>query len=224
MAGSTRNSSSPPEMPEPTARARPAFVIAAFALIIVWGASGERPRHASGPDVVARACAGCHAGGTNGAPRIGDAAAWASRSARGLSSLTTTALEGVRTMPAHGGTPTLGDLEMRRAITHMVNQSGGNWAEPVDRRNLPASRGGQEIVEGQCVKCHGKGFAGAPRIGNRDAWVERGRLGFDGLVRSAINGHGAMPARGGMADLTDAEVRRAVAYMVDASVKPKARQ
>jgi len=32
-------------------------------------------------------------------------------------------------------------------------------------------------------------------------------------VRSAIHGHGPMPARGGLADLTDAEIRGAIVYM-----------
>ncbi len=35
------------------------------------------------------------------------------------------------------------------------------------------------------------------------------------LVRSAINGHGGMPPRGGMANLTDNEIRSALAYMLN---------
>jgi hypothetical protein len=36
---------------------------------------------------------------------------------------------------------------------------------------------------------------------------------MDYLVRSAIRGHGGMPPRGGQANLTDAEIRNAIAYM-----------
>ena len=35
------------------------------------------------------------------------------------------------------------------------------------------------------------------------------------LVRSAINGHGGMPPRGGVANLTDAEVREAITFMLN---------
>ena len=47
----------------------------------------------------------------------------------------------------------------------------------------------------------------------------RARDGFDSLVQSAIRGHGQMPARGGMADLTDAEMRDAVAFMFERSAR-----
>ena len=40
------------------------------------------------------------------------------------------------------------------------------------------------------------------------------------MVRSAIHGHGGMPARGGMADATDAEIRAAVLYVFNAGSKP----
>ena len=40
-------------------------------------------------------------------------------------------------------------------------------------------------------------------------------LGQDALTASAIAGKGAMPPRGGGADLTDTEVKRAVAYLVN---------
>jgi hypothetical protein len=39
------------------------------------------------------------------------------------------------------------------------------------------------------------------------------KRGLDATVASATKGHGAMPARGGMADLTDKELRAAILYM-----------
>jgi cytochrome c5 len=192
-------------------------VFAALFAMNVAGATGDR----TGKEVVDHVCAACHAQGVNGAPKIGDAKAWDARSRRGLSSLTGAALEGVRKMPPHGGSLSLSDIEIKRAITYMVNQSGGSWVEPIDRRHLPSERTGQQIVQTQCVKCHGTGLDGAPRIGDKGAWIERAKLGFDSVVRSAINGHGAMPARGGMANLTDAEMRSAVTYMFQQSVSGK---
>lgn len=83
-----------------------------------------------------------------------------------------------------------------------------------------AQRSGESIVTTQCAKCHGSGVAGAPKIGDREAWSARVKPGVDTLVRSAIKGHGSMPARGGMADLTDPEIRDAVIYMVTKSIAP----
>jgi cytochrome c5 len=174
-----------------------------------WAATGDR----SGKEVVDTTCASCHGTGANGAPKIGDKKAWSERSQKGLSSLTANALQGIRQMPPHGGNPGLTDLEIRRAITYMVNASGGHWREHIDKANPPGARGGEQIVRAQCVKCHETGVGGAPRIGDRAAWTPRMKQGLDTVVRSAINGHGGMPARGGMADLTDAEMRSAVIYM-----------
>jgi cytochrome c5 len=83
-----------------------------------------------------------------------------------------------------------------------------------------AQRSGEYIVSTQCAKCHGPGVAGAPKIGDREAWSTRVKPGVDALVRSAIKGHGGMPSRGGMADLTDPEIRDAVIYMVTRSIAP----
>ena len=76
-----------------------------------------------------------------------------------------------------------------------------------------AARTGEQIVQQQCVKCHEAGIDGAPRIGDREAWIPRIRQGLELTVQSAIRGHGKMPARGGMAELTDPEMRAAVVYM-----------
>ena len=196
-----------------------AFLLAAAAL----APQGARAQATdlSGKEVVDAVCAKCHRGGANGAPRIGDKQAWSQRESRGLSGLTASALTGIRKMPSHGGEMSLSDMEIKRAVTYMVNQSGGKWTEPVDKRTKAAPRSGEQIVKAQCSKCHAEGRGGAPKIGDRDAWIPRLKDGLDNTVRSAINGHGGMPARGGMANLTDAEIRNAVNYMVTTSIAPR---
>ena len=87
-------------------------------------------------------------------------------------------------------------------------------------------RSGAEIVQAQCSHCHAAGTAGAPKIGDKAAWVPRLNKGIDTLVHVAIRGHGGMPPRGGKADLTDTELRAALLYMFDpagsAKVPPQA--
>ncbi len=169
----------------------------------------------TGKEIVDAQCIACHGTGAKGAPKIGDRKAWAKRAAEGLTSLTRTALEGIRQMPPHGGNPNLTDIEIERAITYMVNQSGGHWSEPTDKTSRPVDRSGEQIVRERCATCHQTGEGGAPRIGDRSAWIPRLKQGLDSVVRSAINGHGGMPARGGQADLTDAELRSAIVYMMN---------
>jgi cytochrome c5 len=86
----------------------------------------------------------------------------------------------------------------------------------------PAQRSGEQIVKQQCAKCHQTGVGGAPKIDDRTAWAPRMKQGLDATVRSAIKGHGKMPARGGLADLTDSELRAAIVYMFypAATLKP----
>jgi hypothetical protein len=76
------------------------------------------------------------------------------------------------------------------------------------------------VVKAQCVKCHRDGASGAPKIGDREAWVPRMKQGLDTLARSAIRGHGGMPPRGGQANLTDTEIRAAIAYMFNPAGSP----
>lgn len=172
---------------------------------------GEAPR--TGKEIVDANCAACHAKGRKGAPRIGDRQAWSTLASRGLTGLTDSAIKGVRQMPAHGGNPGLSNSEIERAIIYMVNQSGGQWVEPIDVAKPAGERSGQQVVQEQCSKCHETGKNGAPRIGDRAAWIPRLNHGLDTTVRSAINGHGGMPPRGGKANLTDRELRSAVIYM-----------
>ena len=201
-------------------RSRSVFVVWPMAATLIVGlaapmsaACAER----SGKQVVEAACIACHGKGVNGAPRIGDHKAWSALEARGLTALEQSALKGIRNMPAHGGNPGFTDVEVARAITYMVNQSGGNWKEPVSRTTPERRRTGAEVVKARCAECHETGKGGAPKIGDQAAWIPRLKPGIDVLVSSAINGHGGMPARGGLANLTDAEIKDAITYMINRS-------
>ncbi|HXZ49827.1 MAG TPA: c-type cytochrome [Usitatibacter sp.] len=199
-------------------RALPMATGAAVAVALLAAAPLAARADRTGKEVVDQVCIKCHGTGKEGAPRIGDRKAWEARYARGLTSLSQSAIEGVRKMPPHGGNMALTDLELERAITYMVNESGGHWSEPINRAKPPPPRSGKYIVDTICAKCHATGVGGAPRIGDSAEWIRRAKQGFDSLVRSAINGHGGMPSRGGKADLTDTEIQLAVTYMFQHSV------
>ena len=80
-----------------------------------------------GASVYQNACMACHAAGIAGAPRVGDAAAWAPRIAQGDEKLYTNAIQGLAGqagyMPAKGGNMSLSDDEVKAAVDHMVAQS-----------------------------------------------------------------------------------------------------
>lgn len=85
------------------------------------------------------------------------------------------------------------------------------WSGPASAAR--AERQGKDVYAAACIDCHQEGRHGAPRVGDRPAWIPRLREGLDVLVDKAVQGHGAMPARGGMASLSDAELRGAIVYM-----------
>lgn len=74
-------------------------------------------------------------------------------------------------------------------------------------------RSGEQVYNGVCAACHTAGVAGAPKKGDKAAWAPRLGQGIDGLVKSAIAGKGAMPPKGGAADLSEAELRAAIEFL-----------
>ena len=82
----------------------------------------------------------------------------------------------------------------------------------------PGKVDGKKVYDTACAACHVAGVAGAPKLGDKVAWAPRLKAGNDALYASAIKGKGAMPAKGGNAALSDAEVKAAVDVML-ASVK-----
>ena len=83
----------------------------------------------------------------------------------------------------------------------------------------PGARAGEEIVKAVCIACHGKpGIPNAPHMGDNAAWAKLAKDGLPKLVAEAIKGTPkGMPPKGGATDLTDAEIARAIVYMVNQS-------
>ena len=65
-----------------------------------------------------------------------------------------------------------------------------------------------------CFACHASGAAGAPLLGDLEAWNSRMEKGMDVVMANVINGINAMPARGLCMDCTDSELRAIVDYMI----------
>ena len=76
---------------------------------------------------------------------------------------------------------------------------------------------GEKLYKQACAACHVAGVAGAPKFGDKAAWAPRIATGMDALVASVISGKGIMPAKGGAAGASDADLRAATQYMVDAA-------
>ena len=189
-------------------------------LVALQPAGGARALQ-GGEAVYKAACAACHAAGAAGAPKTGDAGAWGARLKQGFDTLVKHAVEGFKGMPAKGGNPDLDPVEVARAVAFMGNQSGGKFTEPAAPAAAKVATGstglsGEQVVKQVCGGCHETGKGGAPKIGDRAAWAKRVSKGINTVTDSAIHGHAGMPARGGMASLTDPEMRSAVLYMFNA--------
>jgi len=195
--------------------------------VVLKQASGPRTLQ-SGEAVYKVACVACHGTGAAGAPKFGDAQAWAPRIKQGFDTLVKHSVEGFKAMPAKGGNADLDPIEVARATAFLANAAGAKFKEPEAPAAAAAappaqdklgSHSGEQVVAEACGACHRDGTGGAPKIGDWAAWKPRVEKGLDKLYESAITGHGGMPARGGMAKLTDAEVRRAIEYMFNAGSK-----
>lgn len=91
------------------------------------GGSAQVVALETGEDVVKQACSACHGQGIAGAPRVGDAAAWQARIAKGMDTLYLHAIEGFQgqqgLMPPKGGRTDISDELIREAVDVMVEQS-----------------------------------------------------------------------------------------------------
>jgi cytochrome c5 len=163
----------------------------------------------SGEEIYKAVCSACHDSGAANAPKLGDKAAWAPRIGVGLDVLVKTATVGKGAMPPKGGSDA-NELELARAVAYMANKSGANFKEPSGGKIAGNERTGKDIVNAACLKCHETGEKGAPKLSDQAQWTQRVSKGIDAVTKTVIRGHGKMPARGGLTDVSDAELKLAV--------------
>lgn len=81
-----------------------------------------------------------------------------------------------------------------------------------------AKHPGEQIYLNTCFSCHASGVAGAPAVGDSEAWSVRVAKGRDALLQSTLDGMPpGMPAKGLCADCTDEELVQAIDYMIENS-------
>lgn len=95
---------------------------------------------------------------------------------------------------------------------------GASASAPGAAVTTASAGGGEDTYNKTCMACHGTGAAGAPKIGDKADWGPRVAQGKQTLYDHAIKGFtgqkGAMPPKGGAAQLSDDEVKAAVDFMV----------
>lgn len=87
-------------------------------------------------------------------------------------------------------------------------------ATPAAQAVAVAAIDGEAVYKEACAVCHVAGVANAPKLDDKAAWSTRAEAGLDMLVKSALNGKGGMPPKGGRMDLADDNIKAAVEYML----------
>ena len=90
-------------------------------------------------------------------------------------------------------------------------------AQAVAEGSASGGKSGEEVYKAVCSMCHQAGMLNAPKFGDTQAWAARISQGYETLVQHALKGIRSMPAKGGNASLSDAEVAGAVLFMTNSS-------
>ncbi len=88
-------------------------------------------------------------------------------------------------------------------------------ADSADTEGL-AANAGEQLYNNACTACHANGLLNAPVFADSAAWAPRIEKGLDTLTMHSAEGYNQMPAQA-IGDITEAQVRAAVEYMVDAA-------
>jgi cytochrome c5 len=192
----------------------------------------------SGKEVFETVCKACHTPpGVPPAPQLGDKASWGERLDKGEAALIQSALNGIGIMPPKGGAD-FSDEEVKKAVRYMLESVGAADSSSEASNEAPVSKpeptepeaqassgidlvAGKQVYDSTCSLCHNMGIAGAPKFGDQALWAARLEKGMDTLVTHAIKGFtseagNVMPPKGGRPELSNDEVKNAVAYMLDA--------
>lgn len=186
-----------------------------------------KPKSSGGPGAVVYEgyCAGCHATGSGGAPKFGDASGWDPIFKNKMDKIYSQAIHGNGGMPAKGTCISCTDTEIKQAVDYMVAAvKGGGVGSSVPRapKAKPLTlQDGKRIYDKNCSACHQTGFKGAPKLGDKKAWQPTIDAGFFETYQNVVSGRKGHPAVGGCATCTDAELKAAIKYMMQQDTTTK---
>lgn len=103
------------------------------------------------------------------------------------------------------------------AVANRVRPVAEEGFTVVDTSAPRVLQAGAAVYAATCAACHDSGLAGAPKTGDNGLWTARLAQGYDTLLKHAVEGIRAMPAKGGNPDLSDVEVARALVFMSNKS-------
>lgn len=103
------------------------------------------------------------------------------------------------------------DIKARIAPIGKVRIAGSS---PVAEAGAAQARSGDAVYNQFCAACHTSGVLNAPKINNAADWEPRLAQGMDTVLRHAIQGYNAMPAKGTCGNCTDDEIQAAIDYMI----------
>ena len=109
------------------------------------------------------------------------------------------------------------DGQSAEAVTNRMRPVAEEGFTLVDANAPRVLQTGAAVYAATCAACHDSGMAGAPKTGDNGGWGARLAQGYDTVLKHAIEGIRAMPAKGGNPDLDDIEVARAVVFMTNKS-------
>jgi c(7)-type cytochrome triheme protein len=110
-------------------------------------------------------------------------------------------------------------MKMKRVVFSALVGIALSWTALNSFAQEPSSA--KAIYELSCIGCHGSGVLGAPKLGDAAQWGPRAKAGIDALVKSATAGTAkGMPPKGGRPDLSAAQLRAVIEYMMAGSSKP----
>ncbi|MFK8028421.1 MAG: cytochrome c5 family protein [Gammaproteobacteria bacterium] len=115
------------------------------------------------------------------------------------------------------------DMRVQKAVAERVKPIGevhigsvpeGATAPAAAAQVAAADLSGDQVYQQVCASCHAAGVLNAPKPGDAAAWETRLAKGIDTVYANAINGIGAMPAKGGRADMSDEAIKAAVDHLI----------
>ncbi|MFY7698308.1 MAG: c-type cytochrome [Legionella sp.] len=183
--------------------------------------SDDEPTLKRGKQVYISSCIICHQKGEMSAPIIGNSASWYQRlKNNSLDELYKHVINGYNSMPIKGACVTCSEKDIVAATNYILNSSltrSQLHEMYVDTPAKPRVSTGKVIYHNNCSGCHTNGMLGAPKIGEKQAWMMKN---MDELVEEII--HGKKHAKNGVCtQCNTTDVKNAIKYMVTRSTEDK---